>query len=436
MNKQFKIAGVAVVFLLMAVVLMPSILAQNFTGITEVKINGDVAQNGDDLYVERGDDLVVRVTIDAASGALTDAYLQAFISGYRYAYYEPNLISDFSKTFTLPEGNKRTIEMNLKVPMDMETKDAKLRIVLFDENSASIITYNYQLSINGAEDNNAVEIRDFFVSPSSTIEAGKPLSFKVKVKNFGLNDLDDLKVKVAIPELNIQTFETIDTLEKDETQSFEALVLRIPQDTKPGDYNVVATVEYDRYQQVEQTLPITVIAAKGTPCSGDTCNNGGVLTTQTVVTMPASVDVVAGTQGSVYPILVENKGSTSKTYVLSVSGVSDWGTAVFEPSSVFVLKAGQSQTVYLRLTALKNAALGDKVMKVTITAGDEMKDTTVIASVKEGTSTSGYNGNVNTKNVLEWLAIALVILLLILGVVLIFRKLGKEKGKEEEQSYY
>ncbi len=433
MNKEFKIAGLMMLF---ALVLMPSILAQNYAEITEVKINGDIAQNGDDLYVERGDELTVRVTITAATGDLTDAYLQAYISGYRYAYYESSLISDFSKTFTLPEGNKRTIELNLKVPMDMETKDAKMRIVLFDENSASIISYNYQLSIYGAEDNNAVEIRDFFVSPSDTIEAGRALSFKVKVKNFGLNDLDDLKVKVAIPELDIQTYETIDTLEQDETQSFEALLLRIPADVKPGDYEVVATVEYDRYQEVEESMTIKVISPKGTPCSaGDSCDSESSESTKTVVTMPASVDVMTGTQGSVYPILIENKGSTSKTYVLSVSGVSDWGTAVFEPSSVFVLKAGQSQTVYLRLTASKDAELGDKVMKVTITAGNEMRDTTVVASVKEGTSSTSKS-NINTKNVLEWLAIALIVLLLILGLILIFRKIGKDKSKEEEQSYY
>lgn len=432
MNKNFKFVGL---MLLMAVIFMPTVLAQNYAEITEVKINGDIAQNGDDLYVERGDELAVRVTITAETGDLTDAYLQAYISGYRYAYYESSLISDFSKTFTLPEGDKRTIELNLKVPMDMETKDAKLRLVLFDENSASIITYNYQLSIFGADDDNAVEIRDFFVSPSSTIEAGRALSFKVKVKNFGLNDLDDLKVKIAIPELDIQTYETIDTIEKDETQSFEALLLRIPADTKPGEYEVVATVEFDRYQEVEETMTIKVISPKGTPCSGDSCGSTEE-ETKTVVTMPASVDIVTGTQGSVYPILIENKGTASKTYVLSVSGVSDWGTAVFEPSSVFVLKAGQSQTVYLRLAASKDAELGDKVMKVTITAGDEMKDTTIVAKVKEGTSSSVQKKSINTKNVLEWLAIALVILLIILGLILIFRKVGKGKDKEEEQSYY
>jgi len=440
MNKNFKILSI---FLVLMAIMVPTVMAATnttesaYAEISEVKVNGDIAYNGDDLYVQRGDEITVRVTVKANTGDLNEAYLGAFISGYRYAYYESNLVTDFSRTFTLPEGDKRTIELKLKVPMDMETKDAKLRVILFDENSASVISYNYQFSIFGAEENNAVEIRDFFVSPSNTIEAGRALSFKVKVKNFGNYDLDDVKVKVSIPDLDIQTFETIDTLEMDEVQSFEALLLRLPADTKPGDYKVVATVEFDRYENVETSQTITVIAPRGTPCSGDVCDNTNTESdlSKTVVTMPASVDVIIGSQGSIYPILVTNKGTTSKTYVLSVSGVSDWGIAVFEPSSVFVLKSGQSQTVYLKLVTTKNAVAGDKVMKVTINAGDEMKDTTIIASVKEGSNT-GNNSNVDVKNVLQWVIVALVVLLIILGLVLAFRKLKKGKDEEDEQSYY
>lgn len=434
MERNFKILGL---ILLMAVFLMPlaaSFAKADYAEITEVKINGDVAEDGDDLYVERGDELTVRITVKANEGDLDEAYLGAFISGYRYSYYEPDLVTDFSRTFTLPEGDKRTIELTLKIPMDMEKKDAKLRIILFGENSEDIITYNYQLSIYGSNEDNAVEIRDFFITPSDTIEAGRALSFKVKVKNYGNYDLDDVKVKVEIPELDIMTYETIDTLEKDETQSFEALLLRIPSDAESGEYEVVATVEFDKYESVEESAMITIIEPKGTPCTGTSCGTSSPGLTKTVVTMPSSVDVITGSQGSVYPILVENKGDASKTYVLSVSGVSDWGTAAFEPSSVFVLKAGQSQTVYLKLAPSKNAEPGDKVMKITITAGDEMRDTTVIASLKQGTAKAA--GSSSLKSVLEWFLIILIVVLIVLGLVVAFRKMNKGKKDEEEQSYY
>ncbi len=451
MRNQFKFAGA---FLLVVLLLIPMGFAT--TGVTkdltakqsvdippipppslyaeikEVKINGDIANNGDDLYVQRGDKLTVRVTIKANTQDLQDATVWAAISGYRYSSYDSSLVMAQSPNFNLPQGEQRSFDLNLEVPIDMETKDAKLRIILYDDNSNSIITYNYQLSIDGSGDSKSVEITDFYISPSETIEAGRALSFKVKVKNYGTNDLSDVKVQVSIPALDIQTFETLDDLKVDESQSFEALLLRIPQDAKPGDYQVIATVEFDKYQQTEKDQTITVIEPKGTTTTDGTGTSG---LSKTVVTMPASVDVNIGTQGSVYPILIENKGSDQQTYVLSATGVSDWGTATFEPSSVFVLKAGQTQTVYLKIVPSQDAVAGDKVMKITITAGNEMKDSTVIAALHSSSKTN--TSSVGLKSVLEWFLIILVAILIILGLVVVYKKMNKkDSNKDEEQSYY
>lgn len=404
-----------------------SVTTQNTTPyitISEVKINNDKAYDGDDLYVERGDELDLRVTLVAGDQDVNDAYLGAFVSGYRYAYYERDMVTDYSRTFTLPANEKRSFDLKVKVPVDMEKKDAKLRLVLFDENSDSLVTYNYQLSIYGTAEDKAVQIQDFFISPSTTIEAGRALSFKVKVKNYGNNDLDDVKVKVSIPELNLNTYETIDTLDKDESQSFEALLLRIPSDAKAGDYEVVATVDFDRFESVEESKQVTVINAETTTPTADT---------QSVITMPESVDVVKGTQGSVYPVLIENDGSASKTYVLTVSGVSDWGTVSFEPSSVVVIGAGQSQTVYLRVKANDNAAAGDKVFQVSVKADEVSKDTSVVAKLKDDSAQA-----TPLRAVLEWALIILIAVLIILGIILLINKMrnNKDDEEEDEQTYY
>jgi uncharacterized membrane protein len=103
-------------------------------------------------------------------------------------------------------------------------------------------------------------------------------------------------------------------VKKEETQSFESLLLRIPQDAKAQDYEVIATVEYDRFQVTSQKQLVTVTRTESLEKGAD-----GV----SVITMPESVQIIAGSQnfqGSLYPILIENKGASSKTYVLSVSG--------------------------------------------------------------------------------------------------------------------
>ncbi len=391
--------------------------------ITEVKINSDEAEDGDNLYVERGDEFDIRVTVQAGNQDVEGAYLGAFVSGYRYAYYERELVTDYTRTFNLPANQKRSFDLKVKVPVDMEKKDAKLRLILFDENSDSVVTFNYQISVYGTAEDDAVQIQDFFVSPSNTIEAGRALSFKVKVKNYGNYDLDDVKVKVAIPELNVQTYETIDNLDKDETQAFEALLLRIPTDAKPGTYDVVATVEFDRFESVSETKQIEVISGQvSQTADGDSS-----------VTMPEAVEVVKGTQGSVYPVLIENKGAASKTYVLTVSGVSEWGSVSFEPSSVVVVGAGQAQTVYLRVKANDNAQAGDKVFKVDVRANDVSKETTVVAKITES-----QGSGAPLKAVLEWALIVLIVVLIVLGIVLLVKKMrsNKDDDEDDEQTYY
>ena len=410
---------------LLVVTLVP--LASAYLEIEQVRINGDVANDYDDLYVERGDEIKIRVVLQAEE-EVRQAYLGAYLSGYRYAHYEPNMVMTHTNTFNVPAGNKRAFDLTLKVPMDMQQKDAKLRLILFDENSDSVITYNYQLSIYGSDERAAVQIRNFFVSPSDSIEAGRALSFKVQVKNYGNYDLDHVTVKVAIPELNIQTYETIDWLKKEETQSFESLLLRIPQDAKAQDYEVIATVEYDRFQVTSQKQLVTVTRTESLEKGVD-----GV----SVITMPESVQVIAGSQqyqGSLYPILIENKGASSKTYVLSVSGHEGWATATFEPSSVFVVKGGQSQTAYLRLRADDDVVAGDKILKISVASGEEMQETTVLASVKnlEEKTVSDWN----TRQVLEWALVILIIVLIVLGLVVVFKKMRKNNDDEDDQTYY
>lgn len=399
----------------------------DYLTISTVKINGDTAENGDVLRVERGEDLDIRVTLKAGANDVENAEIQAYIAGYRYSKYERELVSDFEGPIDLPAGNKDSYDLSLEIPFDMEQKDAKLRIVVSDENSPGLIIYNYQLNIEGADESNAVRIKDFLISPSSTIEAGRALSFKVKVENIGEDDLDDVKVMVAIPELDIQAFETIDELEAEETQSFESLLLRIPTDAEAGDYEIIATVEFDKYEKVTTSKTITVkaAAATGTGTSG-----------QTTVTMPESVEVVKGTSGAVYPILLQNHDNVARTYVVSVSGVSEWATSSFEPSSVVIVNAGESKTVYLKLSAKDDAEAGDKVFKVTIQSGTDVSETSAVASVKDGDAQK--TAGLNLRSVLEWALIILIIVLIVLGLVLVFtrmRKSGKD-DEEETQTYY
>jgi uncharacterized membrane protein len=418
-----KIYAILFVFVL---ALMPVAFAQttDYLSIETVRINGDRAENGDDLYVERGDELRIRVTVEAGASDVRNAEIQAYIAGYRYSVQERDLVTDYTRTFNLPAGNKRSFDLTVKIPVDMDQKDAKLRIVVADENSPNLITYNYQLSIYGLAEQNAVQIRDFLISPSTTIEAGRALDFRVRVKNMGNTDLDDVTARVAIPALGIQTFETIDSLRVDQTMSFEALLLRLPQNVAPGTYDVVTTVTFDRFESVQQTRTITVTGSYASEESKE----------GSVITVPSTVSLSIGSGDVIYPVLIENKDRQARTYVLSTSGVDEWGRANFEPSSIVVIQGQGSETVFLRLSAKDSANVGDNVFQIKVESGNEVKTVNAVAKVSGSDSSSS-----DVRTILEWSLVILIVLLIILGLILVFTRVRAKKDEdsdEETQTYY
>ena len=430
-----KMLKIMALVMLALVFVMPFAVADNvasnavsetkdFLSVETVRINGDRAQDGDDLYVERGDQLRIRVTVQAGHEDVQNAQIQAFIAGYRYAHYERDLVTDFTRTFDLPAGNKRSFDLNVQVPVEMRQKDAKLRIVVSDENSPNLIVYNYQLSIFGTSAESAVQITDFLISPSTTVEAGRALSFRVRAKNVGNDNLDDVTARVSIPALNLNAYETIDFLRIDQTQSFESLVIRLPNNVPAGEYEVVTTITFDRFESVEQRRTITVLSDEQPSQVED----------RTTVTVPPSVNLEKGAGDVLYPVLIENKGASARTYVLSAEQTNGLRVS-FDPSSIIVVQAGKAETVYLRLSAPENAQAGDKVIQLVIESGTDRQTVNTKVTVEESNQTT------DLRTILEWSLIVLIVLLIILGLILVFTKMKgnkKEEDSEEDetQTYY
>ncbi|MFT4311126.1 MAG: hypothetical protein ACMXX7_00710 [Candidatus Woesearchaeota archaeon] len=411
--KMLKI--MALVMMSMMLVMPIAIANDDFLSVETVRINGDRAEDGDDLYVERGDELRIRVTVEAGNEDVKNAQIQAFIAGYRYAHYERDLVTDFTRTFDLPAGNKRSFDLNVQIPVDMRQKDAKLRIVVSDENSPNLIVYNYQLSIFGTAAESAVQITDFLISPSTTVEAGRALSFRVRAKNVGNDVLDDITARVSIPALNLNAYETIDHLRVDQTQSFESLVIRLPNNVPAGEYEVVTTITFDRFESVQQSRMITVLADDKPTEVED----------RTTVTVPPSVNLEKGSGDVLYPVLIENKGASARTYVLSAEQTNGL-RANFDPSSIVVVQAGRAETVFLRLSAPENIESGDRVIQLVIESGEDRQTVNTKVTVEESQTQT-----TDLRTILEWSLIVLIVLLIILGLVLVFTKM---KGKKEEDS--
>ncbi|MBN1275001.1 hypothetical protein JXA12_01810 [Candidatus Woesearchaeota archaeon] len=398
--------------------------------ITKVEVNGfDLASMSGYEDVNRGEEIEVEVYLHAL-GDIDNGEIEVSIDGYRYKAYEHELVTDYQR-FKMNNDSNRKFTFQLEVPVKMDKDSFDLRVQITGR-TGDVLEELFPIGVSGLDEEDAIVIKEFSVSPSTVVEAGRPLSFKVKVKNYGDDDLDDISVKVAIPALGIADDEYLDELNADETETFEELLLRIPQCVDPGTYTVEATVMFDEYQVTKQTMTITVL--EGDVCGGTADEDDKKPTSKTVVTVPESQEVVMGTTGGVYPVMISNLGSTAKTYTLTASGIDAWGTVRFDPAAVVVVQPESVKTVYMYVAAKEDAQAGAQVFKLTVESEEESKQVVLTANVGEG-DTASYD---SLRRGLEIGLIILVVILIILGLIIGFNKIRGDRGDydEESQTYY
>jgi uncharacterized membrane protein len=394
--------------------------------ITSLEINNknidptvDSTHSNNYLY-ERGENLDVDVCVKALAD-VKDAQVEANIYGYRYSNKDTGKVSDSSDTFDLDSGDRDCQTLHLQIPDRIDVDYYKLRVRVADRDGVSFEN-DYELHLKGISRSSAVQIKDFTLTPEDVV-AGRAFTAMVKVRNYGSTDLKDLKVTVSVPDLNIKASEFMDSLDADESKTFEELLLRVPDCAKAGDYNVEMTVEFDEYEETTQSTTIHVL--KSDTCGAAASGTDG----KSVITVPSSQEISQG-QSVVYPIMLTNNGATAKTYTVSVSGASNWATTKIDPSAVMIVPAGQSRTAYLYVTANQNAELGDKGLTLTIDDGTESKQVPLTARI---TKAAGSDWS-DVKKGLEIGLIILVIVLIIIGLIIGFNKL--KDNKQESEPYY
>lgn len=396
--------------------------------VLSLEINGnEQGLFGNDLNLEvaRGEKLDLELELGTLVD-VSDVQVSAMIGGYEYSNYEFDKIFDMSRTFNLQAGDKKFVSLELEVPVKIDPDYAKLYIEVHSRDQLRQ-SYYYELSIVNVENGNEVLIKDAYLSPSSEVMAGRALTATVRVENIGQEDFDDATLLVKVPALNIQAVETIENLEVGEKETFEELVLRFPKDARPGDYVVEYTVKYDEYESVTKTDVVHV-----SECSDVTC--GAPEKEDDVVTKLFfdSEKIVNAQSGATFPVMIQNTGSSQKSYTLSVSGVDSWGTATLSEGSLVVVPAGAMVPVYVHVVANDNTAAGEYSFSVTV-ASDGAQD---VLPMKAVVTNDGGKDQSGLQKALEIGLIVLVVILILIGLIIGFNKLRGSDDDEDAKTYY
>ena len=381
-----------------------------------IKINGDTFISGDQLEVERGDELDIRIKL-SANATEENIDIRAEVLGYEYGDHEP--IFDRVHTFDLDDGDTTYEDLTLNLPYKMDKAYYDLRITVGTRKG---VAYEELFPIHLKGVKHSLIIRDVIFNPEPSVESGRALLTTVRVKNIGEKDEESVKVKVTIPELGLSASDYLDEIEEGESETSEELYMRIPECVEAKDYKVIVTVEYDEgYETVSVEKMITV--------TGDVCAAEEPVEKKTVITVGPETQDVAQGASIIYPLTISNAGNTARTYVVSIDGTETWSTVEVTPSNLVVLNAGESKAVYVSVTANDDATAGEHMFVLSVKSGDTtLKQVTLKADVT-GEEPSGV---LSLKRGLEIGVIILVVLLVILGLIIGFNKL-RETGDEEPE---
>ncbi|MBW3003717.1 putative S-layer protein [Candidatus Woesearchaeota archaeon] len=416
MNSKFKILGVLTVFLIVALAATVSALPS----IEEVKVNGNEYKAN--TVIERADTLELKLEVFAQNNE-TDIQISAEILGYEYSDFED--LEDTTHNFDMTAGDTEFKTLKLKIPeeMDKDYFDVRVRV---GTKTGSSNEYLYRIHVKG--DRHLLKIKKVYLSPENEVKAGGTLIAKVKVKNIGEQDEDDVSVRVAIPELGLSEVEPMGEIEEGETETSEELYLRIPRDAEAGEYTAVVTVEYDEYEKVTQEYPVEVLASETLKQEPKADEKPAVIQVSV-----EKQDVTKGQAGAIYPVTISNPGSEAKTFTLTAD--AEWADIRVSPSNVVVVNSEDSEVVYVYVSAKDTAAAGEQVFGLEVKSGEEAKSVTLKANVLEAPKSGS-----NTKRVLEIGLIVLVIILVIVGLVVAFSRGRKDEDLEEpevaDQTYY
>ena len=420
MKKSAMLLSIALVVL--ATFAIASVTVQAVDAFIEtVEIDGVEVQpfepNEIRLNVERGDTIDVLVRLRGFANN-SNVQVEAFISGH-----EPNseTMSESSDVFDVENGVSYVKRFKLKLPTNVDRDNYKLRVLVSDRyGSADVSDFNLKIDTK----RHWMQIKDIILRPPFEVIAGRSLLATIQVENQGQQDEEGVKVKVSIPELNTQGTEFINEIESEKTTTSEEILLRIPEDAKPGRYKVRVEVTYnDGFKTNTGEAWIDVVAASDEEDEEETSQK----VESSIAVAENNKDLARGKGGAVYPITVTNNGKTSKSYMISVDS-SDWAEVSVTPSNVLVIPPRGTDTFFVIVNAKSNAAPGSKILSATIsTSGEESKKVALRANVQEG----GLSQSDMIKT-FQVIVVILLVVLIVLGLVMAINKMQSDKEREEK----
>ncbi len=372
--------------------------------------------------LERGEDMSVKVLF-TSNFNLDEVKVKTWLNGYREE------IEDQSAEFDVFKGNLYSKTMFLNMPEDIDAKDQyTLHVKIIDQNELNGVD-EAKIDTTVQRTSNLLEILsiDFYDHDnfykgvcgecSVTFQTGTTLYSDIVIKNRGNHVLEDIYVKVSIPDLCMERVVYLGDLgtHDNKYQDTEKITMAFPLPDKEGTYEMVIEA-YNSKVNTRETRTI-VLEHK---------------VEREIEVLPQITEAFVN-QGETaqFSIFVTNLGESYETFVVEVLGADGWSTVKINPAS-FSLGSGESKIINLNLDVNEDTEAGKYPFTVRVNYGNDAKQFNFTANIEEAGISADW------KVILMVIGIVLAIAVIVLLAIMLAkqRSASEEERPETVESYY
>jgi len=359
--------------------------------------------------LERGKPLNVRAVFKPNTD-LSEISVKAWINGYR------NEIKDRSSEFDAFKDNLYTKTFSLAIPEDIDARDEYTLYVKIESNKELKGADEAKIETDVQRTSNLLKILstklyDNSYKNTETFETGSTLYGDVVVKNTGNHVLEDVYVKVSIPELSVERTLYLGDLGSYDNQYQDAkkITFALTTPEKEGTYELNIEA-FNSEVRTKETKTIVLEHKVG----------------HNVKVVPQITEASLKDGKAEYSIIVSNIGESSERISVEIVG-ADWANIKISPA-LFDLASGESKTIGISLDAKEKMAKGNYPFTVKVKYGNEIKQFNFETEV----------GSSNWKTVLAIIGIVIAVAIIVLLAILLAkqRSSNEEEKSESAESYY
>jgi hypothetical protein len=423
MEKSILVSIIAVFAVL---TLMSVVSAGDLVTFDEITVNGAEITTSTISGIEGGETIPIKIVFTADTDA-RDVKVKAEIEGHRTD------ISDKTGRFELVEGSVYTKYLSLKVPSDIDpTEEYTLLIRISGRDKETDETESDEEEYTLKVQRGSYNLEVLSAELPEKVTPGSVIAVDVILKNRGMHKLEDVFVKVSIPDLSVERkvyFGDLNPLDEDELEVCEEgesysycreanrrdsterrIYLSIPDVAKTGVYSLeVEAYNVDSADLIKRNIIIS-----------------GVEEVSDVLSAASTKSLDVGEE-VIYDLVIVNSGSKMKVYTLTPEETKG---LIVETDSIVTVPTDSSKTLKVKVRATESVEEGTHIITINVESeGELVRQVNFSANVERGQASAN---SVVILTVI--LAIIFVVLLIILIVLLTKKPTAIEET--EETSYY